>query len=263
MVLDPMAVPAAASGAASLTGLALRPGWPLRLWRYPPLTLAVVSVAWLRELGERDRSEIAHRHLDSGEAAQAACLRPTRRRHEWLAGRLAIKHCAVAHQLGHGGQRIPARQVRVGMVAAGLRQGRPLISVPADVSMSHSADFATAVCGPLPVGIDLERTRELAPTLADALRADEVGEMPLTLRWSCKEAVLKCLGVGLRIDPREVMLTSWDPGGWVGWDAGPRLRAALPRTDPQCLRTWAREIDGYCVALSWTMGRETHGTRTS
>lgn len=238
--------------AAPFTGLALEPAWPLRLWRCPSLTLAAVSLAWLRGLDERGHAELVSRYLDAGEADQAARLRLPKRRHEWVAGRLAIKHCAATHQLRHEGRSVLARQVRVGRVAGGMRKGRPLISTPADVSMSHSGDFAIAACGCAPIGVDLERARDLAPPLVDVLRKEKVsGEMPLTLRWTCKEAVLKCLGVGLRVDPREVMLTTWEPGGWFGWRAGPGLRAAVPRADPRCLCTWAAEIDGYSLALAW------------
>jgi 4'-phosphopantetheinyl transferase len=251
---------AAMPATAPFTSLALEPVWPLRLWHCPSLTLAAVSLAWLRGLDERGQADLVSRHLDVGEAGDAGRLRLPKRRHEWVAGRLAIKHCAAAHQLRHAGQAVQARQVRVGRVAGGMRKGRPLISVPADVSLSHSGDFAVAACGCVPIGVDLELARELPPPLADLLRDDEVsGEMPLMLRWTCKEAVLKCLGVGLRVDPREVMLTSWDPGGGFGWRAGPRLRAAVPGADPRRLQTWAAEVDGYYLALAWAVGIETSG----
>jgi 4'-phosphopantetheinyl transferase len=246
------------------THLALQPAWPLRLWRCPPLTLAAVSVGWLRGLDESERAGVVSRHFDPAEASQAVRLRLPKRRLEWLAGRLAIKHCAAAHLGGEAGQPLGTRQVRVGTVAGGMRKGRLLISWPADVSMSHSADFAVAACGDVPVGIDLERARELAPPLAAALREDQVNaEMPLMLRWTCKEAVLKCLGVGLRVDSREVMLTSWTADGRFGWRAGSRLLAAVPRADPCRLCTWAGEIDGYFLALAWVAEDATPGARQS
>jgi 4'-phosphopantetheinyl transferase len=258
-----IAAPADPLGPVPLAGFTLEPAWPLRLWRCPPLTLAVVSVAWLRGLDDGHRADLVRRHLDVREADQAPRVRLPKRRHEWLAGRLAVKHCAAGHQAGQTGQRIPTRQVLVGPVASGIRKGRLLVSAPADVSLSHSGDFAIAACGDGPVGIDLERERELAPPLAAMLLDEEVGaEMPLALRWTCKEAVLKCLGVGLRVDSREVMLTSWDRDGRFGWRAGARLQAVVPGADPGRVRTWAGQVDGYLLAVAWVAGPGTPWARS-
>jgi 4'-phosphopantetheinyl transferase len=110
------------------------------------------------------------------------------------------------------------------------------------------------VCGYGPVGVDLEEERDLAPPLAAALRADEPAGMPLTVRWTCKEAVLKCLGVGLRFDSRQVALTGWDRDGRFSWRAGPRLRGSIPGADPRRFGTWAGVVSGYGLALVWAAG---------
>jgi 4'-phosphopantetheinyl transferase len=250
------------AGAPSLFGgLTLEPARPLRLWYLPQLTVAVVSTAWLRALDDGRRAGLVGRHLDSEEAAQEARLHVPKRRHEWLAGRLAIKHSVAAHQVRGAGPCVQTRQVRVGVVESGIRRGKPLISAPADVSMSHSGDFAIAVCGHGPVGVDLEKERELAPPLAAALRADELtardgssgslADMPLTIRWTCREAVLKCLGVGLRVDWRQVTLTGWEHDGRFGWRAGEVLRQRIPGADPQRFGTWAGRIARYALAVVW------------
>lgn len=239
----------------------LEPTRPLRLWHLPPLTVAVVSVAWLRTLDEPRRGALVARHLDAGEAAQESRLRIPKRRYEWLAGRLAIKHSVAAHQLRRAGPCAQTRQVGVGVIENGPRKGKPLISAPVDVSMSHSGDFAIAVCGDDPIGVDLEKQREFAPPLAAALRAEapaahggslgRLVDMPLTVRWTCKEAVLKCLGVGLRVDWRQVMLAGWEHDGRFSWRAGHALRRRIRAADPRRFDTWAGDIAGYGLAVVW------------
>ncbi|MEV0440549.1 4'-phosphopantetheinyl transferase superfamily protein [Streptomyces spectabilis] len=109
----------------------------------------------------------------------------------------------------------------------------------------------------LAVGIDLERTRQVPRPLAELLTTAQpdrpaVDAMPLSLRWACKEAVLKHFGFGLRVDTREVELTGWRPDGRFSWRAGPGLRRHVPAVDTLRLDSWAREVDGYCLSLVWS-----------
>jgi 4'-phosphopantetheinyl transferase len=254
-------------------GLALDPARPLRLWHGPDsLTIAIVSIAWLRALADTTRRDLVHRHLDAADAARNATLRTAKRQHEWLAGRLSIKHSIAAHMLRTAGTSLTPREIRVGAIGTGIRSGQLLAGVPATVSLSHSADFAVAACGSGPVGVDVELVRAIAPPLAELLRADDqrvhdgrvhdgrgaadgtggLRDMPLSLRWSCKEAVLKCYGVGLRVDARQVQLVSWRADGEFGWTPGPELLRLLPAADPARLRSWARPLNGYSLALTWT-----------
>ncbi|MFC5149536.1 4'-phosphopantetheinyl transferase family protein [Streptomyces aureoversilis] len=246
--------------------LALDPARPLHLARpAEQLTAAVVSIAWLRAQGDAVRAALEARHLTDDEAAHAAGLRLPKRRYEWLAGRLAVKHGVLAHGRRHWGRTGRTRDIRVGAVAHGLRAGQPLVNAPVDVGLSHSGDFAIAVCGPRPVGVDLEHERRMPPMLTSLLTAGDdraaacadpdrrrLAGMPLPLRWACKEAVLKHFGFGLRIDPREVALHTWRDDHTYTWRPGPDLLRHAPSAGDVRPHGWARRIDGYFLALVWT-----------
>ncbi|MCX4911600.1 hypothetical protein OHA11_46375 [Streptomyces sp. NBC_00878] len=240
----------------------LDPSRPLRISHVRgPLTIAVVSIAWVRELDDAARTVIEARHLSTDELARAAELRIRKRRLEWLAGRLAIKHSVFAYQQRHIGVSLCTRGIEVGVVPDGMRAGKPVVNAPVEVGLSHSADFAVAACGPRAVGIDVERGRQVPPVLAELLSLprdaaedpglSSVDTMPLSLRWACKEAVLKHFGFGLRVDTREVELIRWRPDGRFSWHAGPGLRRHVPWADDTRFDSWAREINGYSMALVW------------
>lgn len=240
--------------------LALDPARPLYVTHVRgPLTLSVVSIAWLRGIGDRARTALESRHLSDVESAQARQLSLRKRRLEWLAGRLALKHGVCAYQRRHFGARQGTRDVHVSVVTDGLCAGRPQVDFPVQVGLSHSVDFAVAACGPRAVGIDVERVRRMPPLLTELLTtttpgtAESVGvrAMPPSLRWACKEAVLKHFGFGLRVDPQEVELTDWRPDGRFSWRAGPGLRLHAPDSDGTRFDSWAREVDGYSLALVW------------
>jgi 4'-phosphopantetheinyl transferase len=251
-----------------LSSAALRPGGltevsrpdPLLLARDRPLhvahtpaglTIAIVSVHWLRGQPGHRLEAMAIRHLSAEERAHARTLRLPKRRMEWLGGRLAAKHAVRAHRRRHAGAVVPTRQVRVTPVAAGPQAGKPFVNAPVGIGISHSADFAVAACGLGPVGIDVELDRPLPSALVKTLAADNGGAaMPATLRWSCKEAVLKYFGFGMRLDGREVRLTGWQADGAFTWGPGPQLSdAAAGMTWPR--NGWAGVVGGYSLALVW------------
>jgi len=233
------------------------------LWQLPgPVTMAVVSVAWLRALDPDAQRALVRAHLDAAEEAHADSLRLPRRRFEWLAGRLAAKHGVRCFRRRYLGECLATRDVHVAAVPDGLCAGQPVVAAPVRLSVSHSAEFAVAVCGGRPVGVDLERERVFAPPLLDLLAADlagaggaparRLGAMPPALRWACKEAVLKLFGVGLRVDARQVRLTDWQDGSRFSWSAGQDLTRQMPAAaDPRRFGTWARVLDGYALALIW------------
>ncbi|RCG21301.1 hypothetical protein DTL70_17795 [Streptomyces diacarni] len=241
--------------------LALDPRLPLHIHHFAPrLTLAVVSIARLRGAGDEVLRRLSDRHLTPREAAQAAAIPRARRRCEWLAGRLAVKHSVRAHHLRHWGSVVRGRAIDVDTVAGGMRAGKPVVNAPVEVGLSHSADLAVAACGPHAVGLDLEHQRTVPPLLARLLRAEGapgrtgsrhplLARMPLPLRWACKEAVLKHYGFGLRVDAGEVQLTGWASDGRFTWRAGADLLRHAPASGNGLTESWALEIDGYYLAV--------------
>lgn len=71
-------------------------------------------------------------------------------------------------------------------------------------SLSHTTAFVAGVVAPCPVGIDIEGPRKLRPELkARVIRDDEAdilggrSDLNFLRAWTAKEAVLKCLGIGM------------------------------------------------------------------
>jgi 4'-phosphopantetheinyl transferase len=238
--------------AQHLAAPALDPTRPLQILRLDPrLTGSVVSIAWLTALGPLDRTRVEATHFTSAELAAGPDRRFVRRRAEWLAGRLAAKHAVRAHQRRRGAVPASFGDVVVQPITVGMRAGKPLVA-SAEISISHSGGLAVAVCGPVPVGVDVERGRALSPVLVDLLSTGVDLDMPLPLRWACKEAVLKNLGFGLRVDSREVRLSRWGADGRFAWDAGPELaRQAGAVHAPLGFGGWARQLGEYALAITW------------
>lgn len=227
--------------------------WPAAVLQLcPQLTLAALSIHKLAAAGA---DSLAERRLTATEQAEYHSLGFARRRLEWLGGRLAAKAVVAAFGAADA-EAAPASPIEVSNIGTGPTRGRPVVNRPVWISVSHSAGVAVAAAASFPVGVDVERDRPLAPVLVGLLRADPVDSsvpaMPVPLRWACKEAVLKCLGVGLRIDSRQVILTRWAPSGWFEWRPGPTIRADLPpgSPDPAGIVGWAGQQNGYSFAVA-------------
>lgn len=106
--------------------------------------------------------------------------------------------------------------------------GKPGVSVPnglpkIEFNITHCEMLVACAVALSPVGIDAEsRLRVLEPETIDfILHPREKSEMKsvdqkewseTALRiWTCKEAALKALGVGLQIEPRQVLVDFADP----------------------------------------------------
>ncbi|MEZ6070475.1 MAG: 4'-phosphopantetheinyl transferase superfamily protein [Pirellulales bacterium] len=171
----------------------------------------VVRVLTMRIAGD-DRSDEAE--LSADERRRAAALATRLDRHRFVIRRVALRRL-VGHCCG-----MPAADVRFQYSPA----GKPaLTGGPAGFafSVSHSHGvllMAVAIAGErkktLRLGVDVERLEPGidAPGLAEAVFADEEcaalqccdGEDQVALFyriWTCREAVAKALGAGLRIEP--------------------------------------------------------------
>lgn len=163
------------------------------------------------------------------EAAQLAGLRVVKRRREWLLGRWTAKHLVRMYLAHQGEQALPALATVVIRTAA---EGAPyvalassasgavdgLVRLPLSLSISHSGDRAFCALvdeAGVTVGADIERIEPrqagfvaqfFTPTeqAAVARAAADQREAIITAIWSAKEAVLKALHLGLRVDTRRL-----------------------------------------------------------
>lgn len=152
--------------------------------------------------------------LTEVELAHWSTLRVPKRRQEWLAGRVAAKELVRRREYG----RPDLRSIEISAAGSGPDRGRPRYAVGGRpgtyaLSITHSGGVALAALARSEndaVGVDLEQVcardegfeaialspderRTLSPLRGDARwRA-------VTSIWTLKEALLKALGLGLRV----------------------------------------------------------------
>jgi phosphopantetheinyl transferase (holo-ACP synthase) len=211
--------------------------------------LRLVFVPLRAETPEMPRLESRGYLCDDEEKAYASLVASKRRR-DWLGGRLAAK-LALAAELDSIGVRRPLNGIVIGNDLDGVPTWRLLKpgDVPAwPISISHSAGLAAAAVhtGAARLGIDLEKVENRDPAwLEIAFHPDERGETATpeaaTRLWTVKEAALKVLGLGLRADLWDVRCEH----GRVRLLGGALQRHGMLGS-PQ-LRFSTRSIEGGCV----------------
>ena len=156
--------------------------------------------------------------LSASERRAYAALRFPKRRHEWLLGRWTAKQLLQQSLEPYRGLPLPAISVNADP------DGAPYLSVdgegrlPASLSISHRSGRAFCALSPgvsPSIGADIERIEPRAAAFVNDFftktEADRVWACPqaardtlVTVIWSAKEAVLKALREGLRMDTRSV-----------------------------------------------------------
>lgn len=140
--------------------------------------------------------------LSDAEQAMLVRMPHPARRTSFIAGRTLLRYEAAA-----------ALGVAPDAVPVSLHEGgAPRISgASLCVSIAHSEAVVGVALGARPVGLDVERVRDVAPGLArrmlapdERLAEDEAA--PELRAWTGKEAVLKALGLGLRAGLQRVRL---------------------------------------------------------
>lgn len=188
--------------------------------------------------------------LAPAEREKLAGLRFPKRRREWLLGRRTAKSLLQSSDAACA--RLSPQDIAVGNDPGGA----PYFTVsgrgrhPASLSISHRDALAFCALAPagsqLAVGADVERVEARSRgfvqdffTAREAARvwacSPETRDVLVTLIWSLKEAVLKALRLGLRVDTRRVEVldvvgfdstpddaTHWQPahvgvGGFTAW----------------------------------------------
>ncbi len=218
---------------------------PIIYWSFQPIDGAAASgdpAAATAFLGEEERQIYAH-------------FKVAKRRMEWLGGRLAVKD--LVRRADPRCSSLERSQVQIlyerGRVPRLAIPGIP--EVPGRISISHSNGHVFVLYSPnvTPMGLDLEIIEPRSPEFVeDFFTAPEVAlvkkqpveEQPLwtNLIWSSKEAVLKALSLGLRVDTRSVEV--FFPGSeplMNGWQAL-GMQSGLVKQDSLHL-FWRREAN--------------------
>lgn len=196
-------------------------------------------------------------------------FRVPKRRRDWLLGRWTAKQLARLHLAKRGS----ARRADEIVVRADLN-GSPYLALagerlPLSLSISHAG--AHSFCAltdrvGAAVGADIEmiepRPRSLAEQFFAAeelaallARPQDERDLLITLVWSAKEAFLKCIKEGLRVDTRAVTVAL--PEELAGPDVWQSL-VVTPRDDlpgaGYCYRSWWRREGDKVLTLGLLTG---------
>lgn len=192
--------------------------------------------------------------LSIRERAQYQRLKTDKRRLDWLAGRLAAKRLVARLTEQREGAQVALREVTV----LPDPQGAPTVEVGgcagAPISITHADGVAFALASPadnIRPGIDIEKIEPRDASFArdyfttreqDQAQQDEDPAASLTCRWATKEAVLKALGIGARVDMRDIVVTR-DGAKWYVELQGEALQRAraMEAGRPEVVVRW---LDG-------------------
>lgn len=175
--------------------------------------------------------------LTPAERDVLATLRVAKRRDDWRLGRWAAKR-AVARALADGDDELPPHRIEVLAADDGAPEAmvHPVMPMPGrddrgsrvSVSISHSRGIGLAAAAPgrIALGVDIEAiaprsdrfiedyfTSEEAVRVRNAPPADR--PLLANLTWAAKEAALKALRTGLRLDTRAVVVEEIGPEDFV------------------------------------------------
>lgn len=136
--------------------------------------------------------------------------------------------------------------VRHARIAAGT-YGKPFLADRADIhfNLTHSGQIAAIAVSDRPVGIDAERCQHfedvllqrvfLPSELAEALSDRDTFHTTL---WTVKESLMKLLGTGLSLDPKDIRVSFF-----------PYVHAYSEGYDCADLRFTTRLIDGHVLTV--------------
>ena len=182
----------------------------------------VVSAADYPEIA---RGDAPAGFLSPEEARALAKLLFPERRRKWLLGRLAAK-TLIADETGASFMEITIGNDPSGAPYAEMAgEGR----IGRVISISHRAQWGLAAIGDVGVtalGVDMEITEARTDFTGDFFTPREIAavdragaerDLAIARTWSAKEAALKALGVGLRIDTRAIEVGDVGGESVQGW----------------------------------------------
>ncbi len=162
-----------------------------------------------------DEANPPHDFLSVEEKKRLPELRFLKRRTDWLRGRWTAKHLLL--QVDPACSSLPIQAIQV----ANEPEGAPYLLIdgnqryPRTLSISHCGPYALCALSDSRLGCDLEHIERRPDifiedffTQAEVQRVraspDALSPILVNLVWSMKEAVLKSIGKGLRMDTRMV-----------------------------------------------------------
>lgn len=221
---------------------------------------------WMDEMPSDDEG-ISPSFLSESERTVYGGLRLPKRRREWLLGRWTAKRLLQRSLDGYAG--LSLHEISV----IGDPDGAPCYWVDGrrlslSLSLAHRAGRAVAALSDThTVGVDVERVERRAPVLVEDFftpsEAAAVHAAPeadrdrlVTLIWSAKEAALKVLREGLRMDTRKVEVSGLtlpaDPSSWHPL----HIRCVLPHA-PRLAAWWRPDGDDVLtLAISSETGAQ-------
>jgi len=204
--------------------------------------------------------------LSPVEKKRLSQMRFARRRQSFQLGRWATKQLLQMHPACTN---LPSASITI----ANHPAGGPYMQIgdrnlDGCISISHRENEAVSamVIDPgMAVGIDLEVVEERGRifvedffTSQESTRIDLLPEeekpMAVTRTWSAKEAVLKAVGVGLRVDSRAVSINpSQRASSYDGWSP---LDASGSALENCACRVWWRSSGQYVLTLAITAKKD-------
>jgi phosphopantetheinyl transferase len=217
------------------------------------------SFAAIKEELTKDHDYEPIFYLGRQEREYLDSLRFEKRRSEWLAGRIALKHLLLAANPVLSQHELPTIQILK------TEDGAPYLLIDGDpdpnhkISLSHSNGYVFCAYSNEHdhLGVDLERVEKRPQDfMQDFFTPDELCHIsrrpsenhPLlaTLIWSAKEAVLKALSVGLKVDTRKVNIhVESSKPSTLGWNS---LRFTTNLFKETMHLYWRREIEFVLTA---------------
>ena len=218
--------------------------------------------------GRADDVPAGDEWLSLGERVVEATLRWPKRRSDWRLGRWVAKRAGIACWTGEPGA-IEPPDIEIlaqhnGAPASQILAGRAAMPVSVSISHSDGMGLAVAAVGPVALGCDVERieprTERFVRDYFTAAERERVARTTVidraavsTLIWSAKEAALKVLGTGMRLDTRAVDVECSRGQLPVG-DRPAAFRVRGP--DAQYVRGWCWVSGGFV----WTVAGDRSAT---
>ncbi len=218
----------------------------------------MVTVYWL--LQHASAVPASDDWLSASERADLARFWAPKRVRDWRLGRWTAKRALATVQVAGISRAEPAGWTAVSIRAT--EGGAPCALVgeaegPWAISLSHSGEYGLCAIAERPaiVGCDVEtvgrRGEEfVVDWFTEAERARVAGQsgagersQMVTLVWSAKESALKALGVGLRLDTREVEVEIRGPESEVRSPGSDAWRPLVVHAPNRVLHGWWT-IDG-------------------